>query len=421
MKLSSLLRALAHGGAGVAAGVMLPRAASFAAQWTLALAAGPAELAALANYVSRGVVVVALVSGGLPTILTHRARAMATRAGRALAGGAIALIAAAAFCVTLAHELWSGLGVVTGLITAFFSACMLFAAVTKSVLPIWQLQGRLLQTLAVVVVFSPCASMAAALAGSPAAVAVAVGFASAAPAMLLVRPVPILRAARYAMLVIRRSFPYSIANFSTVAVYPLALSAGQSLLGDHRVGQQVLYWSFFGALSQVPQTLAARAVTNATGSGGGEADWYARAVRAWLPAAAAFSVLPAILYVLFAVPIPWLPFTGGARDAMTLTMVVSGMSPLLTDSICIYFCGPRSRRALPVGSVVSSACVAGALLLAPEPILRHFGVFGPSALIGVARLAFVIDAPVRRYALAVMFLLVSAFGLALALGQGVGV
>lgn len=421
MKLSSLLRALTHGGTGVAAAVMLPRAASFAAQWALALVAGPAELAALANYTSRGMVVVALVSAGLSPTLTHRARAMATRAGRALAGGAIAIIASIAFGVTLAHELWSGLGVVAGVVTAFFSACSLFAAASRSVLPIWQLQGRFLQTLAVLLFFSPGASMAAALAGSPAAVAVALGFAGATPAMLLVRPTRIGRAARYATLVIRHAFPYSIANFSTVVVYPLSLSVCQPLLGDHRTGQQVLYWSFVAVFSQVSQALAARAVTGALGSGGGEADWYARAVRAWLPAAAALSAVAAIIYVLFAVPIPGLPFTGAARDAMTLTMLVSGVCPLLTDSMCIYFCGPRSRRALPVGSVVSSACVAGVLLLAPEPLVRHFGVFGPSALVGVARLAFLIDAPVRRYALAMMVVLVSAFGLALALGRGVGV
>ncbi|WP_437956444.1 hypothetical protein WME76_34265 [Sorangium sp. So ce119] len=421
MKLSSLLRALTRGGMGLAAAVMLPRVASFAAQWALALVAGPAELAALANYMYRGVVVVALVSGGLPPTLTRRARAMTTRAGRALAGGAIAMIASVAFSVTLAHELGSGLGVVAALVTAFFSACSLFAAASKSVLPIWQLQGRLLQVLAAVVFFSPCAAMAAALAGSPAAVAVALGLASAAPAMLLVRPIQIQRAARYALLVVRHSFPYSLASFSTVVVYPLSLSACQPLLGDHRVGQQVLYWSFFAALSQLSQTFAARAVTNALASGGGEADWYARAIRAWLPAGAALSVVGAIIFALFAVPIPWLPFAGAAREAMTLTMLVSGVCPILTDAMCIYFSGPRSRRVLPIGSVVSSACVAGVLLLAPEPLVRHFGVFGPSALVSMARLAFLTDAPVRRYALGTLFLLVSAFGLALALGRGVGV
>ncbi|WP_437525864.1 hypothetical protein WME79_39810 [Sorangium sp. So ce726] len=420
MKLSSLLRALTHGGTGVAFAVLLPRAASLAAQWVLTLAAGPAELAALANYTSRGMVVVALVAAGLSPTVARRARAMATRAGRALAGGAIALIAFIAFSVTLAYELGSGLGVMAGVITAFFSACSLFAAASKSILPIWQLQGRFLQTLAVVVVFSPIASMAAALAGSPAGVAVAVGFAGATPALLLVRPTRLRRAARYAMLVVRRSVPYSIANFSTVVVYPLSLSVGQSLLGAHRAGQQVLYWSFVAALSQASQAFAARAVARTVGPGG-EADWHARALRAWLPAAAGLSVIAAIIYVLFAVPISWLPFSGAARDAVTLTMLVSGVGPLITDSMCVYFCGPRSRRALPAGSVLSSACLAGLLLLTPEPVIRHFGVFGPSVLVGVARLAFLIDTPVRRYALAAMLLLVSAFVLALALGQGVGV
>ncbi|WP_438024431.1 hypothetical protein [Sorangium sp. So ce233] len=420
MKLSSLLRALTHGGMGLAAAVMLPRAASFAAQWALALVAGPAELAALANYTSRGAVVVALVAAGLAPTLTRRARAMATRAGRALAGGAIALIASLAFSVTLTHELWSGLGVMAAVVTALFSACALFSAASRSVLPIWQLQGRFLQTIAVVFFFSPCASMAAALAGMPAAVAVALGLAGATPALLLVRPTRIRRAARYAMLVVRQSFPYSIANFSTVVVYPLSLSVSQPLIGDHRTGQQVLYWSFVVALSQASQAFAARAVAGAVGPGG-EAEWHARAVRAWLPGAAALSATAAILYALFAVPIPWLPFSGAARDAMTLTMLVSGMCSHITDSLCVYFSGPRSRRTLPVGSMVSSACVAGVLLLAPEPLIRHFGVFGPSVLVGVARLAFLTDAPVRRYALLTLFLLVSAFALTLALGRGVSV
>ncbi|WP_437894990.1 hypothetical protein [Sorangium sp. So ce124] len=420
MKLSSLLRALTHGGTGVAFAVLLPRAASLAAQWVLALVAGPAELAALANYTSRGVVVVALVAAGLSPTLARRARAMATRAGRALAGGAIALIAFIAFSVTLAHELGSGLGVMAGVVTAFFSACSLFAAASTSILPISQLQGRFLQTLAVLLVFSPGASMAAALAGSPAAVSVAVGFAGATPALLLVRPTRIRRAARYAMLVVRHAVPYSIANFSTVVVYPLSLSASQPLIGDHRTGQQVLYWSFVAALSQASQAFAARAVAGTLGAGG-ETDWHARAVRAWLPAAAALSVIAAILYTLFAVPISWLPFSGAARDAMTLTMLVSGMGPLITDSMCVYFCGPRSRRALPIGSVLSSASLAGLLLLAPEPLVRHFGVFGPSVLVGVARLAFLTDAPVRRYALVAMLLLVSAFALALTLGRPLGV
>ncbi|WP_438005604.1 hypothetical protein WME89_44045 [Sorangium sp. So ce321] len=419
MKLSSLLRALTHGGTGVAFAVLLPRAASLAAQWVLAFTGGPAELAALANYTSRGMVVVALVAAGLAPTLTRRTRAMATRAGRALAGGALAIIAAICFSVTLTHEMMSGLGVTAGVVTALFSACSLFAAASKGILPIWQLQGRFLQSLALVIVFSPCASMVAALAGSPAAVSVAIGLAGATPALLLLHRTRIRRAARYAMLVVRHAFPYSIANFSTVAVYPLSLSANQSLIDDHRVGQQVLYWSFSVALSQASQAFAARAVTGALGSGG-ESDWHARAMRAWLPAAAALCVGAAIIYTLFAVPIPWLPFSGAARDAMTLTMLVSGMGPLITDSMCVYFCGPRSRRALSVGSVLSSASVAALLLLAPEPLVRHFGVFGPSVLVGVARLAFLIDAPVRRYAQGALLLLVSAFALALALGRGVG-
>jgi len=407
-----------HGGAGVAFAVVLPRAASLAAQWALALSAKPAALAALANYTSRGMVVVALVSAGLAPILARRTRALATRGGRALVGGAIALIAAFAFGCTLTHELTSGLGGTAGVVTALFSACSLLAAASPSIWPIWQLQGRYVQALVVLLVFSPGASMLAALAGRPDAVAVAIGIAGASPALLLLRPTRIRRAARYAMLVVRRAFPYSIANFSTVLVYPISLSANLKLVGDHRVGQQVLYWSFAVVLSQASQAFAARAIAGASRSGD-QTAWQARAVRAWLPPAALLSIVGATLYGIFTVPIAALPYSGAARDAMTMTMLVSGMAPLITDAMCIYFSGPSSRRMLAAGSLLSSACVAGWLLLAPALLVRHFGVFGPSALVGVARLAFVIDAPVRRYTLGAILLLTAAFALTLALGGGV--
>ncbi|AUX36599.1 MULTISPECIES: hypothetical protein [Sorangium] len=418
MKLSSLLRALMHGGTGVAFAVLLPRALSLAAQWVLALSSQPAALAALANYMSRGMVVVSLVHAGLSPILARRTRALATRAGRALAGGALAMIAALAFSITLAHELALGLGGTAGLVTAFFSACSLLAAASPSLWPLFQREGRYLRSLAVLLVFSPGASMLGALAGLPGAVATAIGLAGASPALLLLRPTRLRRAARYAMSIIRRSIPYSIATFATVVVYPISLSVNQEHIGEHRVGQQVLYWSFALALSNASQAFAARAVSGASSSGD-EATWQARALRAWLPSGVALWAAGALIYALFAIPIPGIPHTGAARDAMTATMLVSVAGPLVTDTLCVYFSGPRSRRALPIGSVLSSACMAGCLLLAPAPLVRHFGVFGPSVLVGVARLAFVLDAPVRRYTLGAMFLLIAAFAAALALGQGV--
>ncbi|WP_437568829.1 hypothetical protein [Sorangium sp. So ce542] len=418
MKLSSLLRALMHGGTGVAFAVLLPRALSLAAQWVLALSSQPAALAALANYMSRGVVAVALVHAGLAPILARRTRALSTKAGRALAGGALAMIAAVAFSITLAHELALGLGGTAGLITAFFSGCSLLAAASPSLWPLFQREGRYLQSLAVLLAFSPGASMLAALAGLPGGVAMALGLASASPALLLLRPTRLRRAARYAMLIVRRAFPYSIATFSTVVVYPISLSVNLKYIGEHRVGQQVLYWSFAVAFSSASQAFAARGVSGASGSGD-EATWQTRALRAWLPAGLALWAIGAVIYALFAIPIPWIPHTGAARDAMTATMLVSVAGPLITDTLCVYFSGPRSRRALPIGSVLSSACVAGGLLLAPELLVRHFGVFGPSALVGVARLAFVLDVPMRRYALGAMFLLIAAYAAALALGQTV--
>ncbi|WP_437810428.1 hypothetical protein [Sorangium sp. So ce1078] len=418
MKLSSLPRALMHGGTGVAFAVLLPRGLSLAAQWVLALSTQPAALAALANYLSRGMVVVSLVAAGLSPVLARRTRALATRAGRALAGGALAMLAAVAFSTTLAHELAFGLGGTAALVTAFFSACTLLAAASSSIWPLFQREGRYLRSLAVLLFFSPGASMLAALSGSPEALATAIGFAGASPALLLLRPTRLRRAARYAMLIIRRAFPYSVANFATVVVYPISLSVNLKYIGEHRVGQQVLYWSFAVALTNASQAIAARAVAGASASGD-EATWHTRALRAWLPPAVALSAAGALIYALFAIPIPGIPHTGAARDAMTATMLVSVVGPHITDTLCVYFSGPRSRRALPIGSVLSSACVAGCLLLWPAPLVRHFGVFGPTVLVGVARLAFVIDAPMRRYALGAMFLFIAAFAATLALGPGV--
>ncbi|WP_437588138.1 hypothetical protein [Sorangium sp. So ce1000] len=418
MKLSSLLRALMHGGTGVAFAVLLPRALSLAAQWVLALSARPAALAALANYMSRGLVVVSLVAAGLSPILARRTRALATRTGRALAGSALAMIAAIAFSSTLAHELAFGLGGTAGLVTAFFSACTLLSAASPSIWPLFQREGRYLRSLAALLVFSPGASMLAALSGRPGAVATAIGLAGASPALLLLRPTRLRRAARYAMLIIRRAVPYSIANFATVVVYPISLSANLKIIGEHRVGQQVLFWSFAVALSNASQAFAARAVAGASASGD-EATWHMRALRAWLPPAIALTAVGALIYAVFAIPIPWLPHSGSARDAMTATMLVSVAGPHITDTLCVYFSGPRSRRTLPVGSVLSSACMAGCLLVTPAPLVRHFGVFGPSVLVGVARLAFVIDAPMRRYALGAMFLFIAAFAATLAVGPGV--
>ncbi|WP_437277029.1 hypothetical protein WME90_38150 [Sorangium sp. So ce375] len=420
MKKLPSLRALLQGGAGVAFAVLLPRAMSLGIQWLLALSAGPAAVAELANYMSRGMVAVSLVAAGLTPTLARRTRALSTRGGRALAGGALAVLAALAFTFTLAYEQTAGLRGVAGLVTAIFSACSLFAAVSPSIWPIWQREGRYLQSLAPLLVLSPGVSAMAALAGHPAAVCIANGLASATPALLLVRPTRIRRAVRYAMIAIRRAVPYSIANFSTVVVYPISLSANMALIDDHLVGQQVLYWSFVVALSIASQSFAARAVVEASALPD-EASRQARALRGWLPAAAALALVGAAIYALFAVPIPQLPRSGAAHDAMTPTMLVSGMAPLITDPMSVYFSGERSRRALPIGSALSSACMAAWLVLLPAPLVRHFGVFGPSVLVGVMRLAFVIDAPSRRYARGALLLLLSAFALALALGRSVGV
>jgi hypothetical protein len=417
VKALRLPRALLTGGSGVAVAVLVPRAASLGTQWLLALAAGPAAVAGFVSFTSRGTVIVSLVAAGLAPTLAHRARALASRSGRALAGGALAVLAALAFSGTLAFELAFGLRGAPGLVTAVFSACSLFATVSASVWPLWQREGRYLQTLAVMLALAPGASALAALAGQPAAACLATGLAGAVPALLLVGRTRLRRAIRYAIIALRRSVPLSISNFSTSVVYPAALSAGMAALGAHAVGQQALYWSFVAALSVASQSFAARAVAGASALEG-DARRRAGALRAWMRPALALALTAALIYALFAIPIPFVPRSGAARDAMTPSMLVSGVAPLLTDPLCFYFSGPRSRRVLAIGSALCSAAVALCLVLVPAPLVRHLGVFGPSAFIGVLRLAFVIDPPARRAALAALAVLGAGYAATSLLGAG---
>lgn len=408
-----LVRRIAHGGLGVALAVLLPRAASFVAQWLLTLSAGPAAVAAFVTLVSRGTVVVSLVAAGLAPTLMHRRRALASRSGRALAGGALLILAALALAVTLAYELTLGHGGAAGLTSAVFSACSLFASVSVVMWPIWQIEGRYLQSLAVLLAASPVASSLAALAGRPAATCLATGLASATPALLLVRPgrFRVRRAIRYALILVRRSVPLSMSNFATAVVFPAALSAGTAALGGHAVGQQTLYWSCIVALSIASQSFASRALIGAGAEG--DPGRGASALRAWLRPALALALAVACLYAVFTVPIPWLRGSGSAREALVPSMLVSGIAPLITDPLCFFFSGRRRQRLLAAGSIGCSAAVGACLALAPATVIRHFGVIGPSAVIGVLRLAFVVEAPARRPARAAAAILLAAYAVAL--------
>jgi hypothetical protein len=216
------------------------------------------------------------------------------------------------------------------------------------------------------------------------------------------------RAIHYALILVRRSVPLSISNFSTAIVFPFAFGTGKRVLGDSIAGQQALYWSCIVALSIASQSYASRALVRDDARSTGRA-----ALRSWLPPAIALCLVAVILYVLFTVPIPWLPRTGAAREAMVPSLLVSGIAPILTDPLCFYFSGQKHNRLLAAGSAICSAIVAGFLVLFPAEVVRHFGVFGPSAVVGVLRLAFLIDAPARWPGRAAMVLLLAAYGVAL--------
>jgi len=413
-RLRRVLGALAGGGSGVAFAVLTPRAASLGVQWLLAIVAGPAAVAAFVNVTSRGGVVVSLVSAGLAATLLGRRAALRSARGRALIGAALAALAALAFAVTLAWETALGLGARAGLITACFSALSLFSSVAPAVWPLWQMEGRYLRLLLLQLFFSPLAASLTAFLGKPSAVAIATGLASATPALVMVRPAPVVRTARYAAFLLRRAVPVSITNFATAVVFPLALHMGVAEIGGAAAGHQVLYWSFIVALSIASQSFATRAITAADPSLP-EPTRRARALRAWIPAALALCVVPALLYLAFTTPIPGVPRTGAAREALIPTMLVSGVAPVLTDPICFYFSGTSSRRPLALGSAVVSALVALGLWLAPAPIIHHIGVIGPSALIGVLRLAFVFDPPARHAARVAGVALLAAYAAAVLL------
>lgn len=414
-RLGRAVRALAGGGSGVAFAVLTPRAASLGVQWLLALLAGPAAVAAFVNVTSRGAVVVSLVAAGLSSTLVSRRAALRSARGRALIGAALAALGALAFAITLSYELALGASARGGLVIALFSACSLFASVAPAVWPLWQAEGRYLRILAAQLFFSPVLAALLASWGRPGAVAMATGLASAAPGLMMVRARGVSRAARairYAAVLLRRAVPVSITNFATAVVFPLALHLGGQEVGGDAVGHQVLYWSFIVALSIASQSFATRAIS-AADPALPEPARRARALRAWLPAALGLALVPALLYAAFTTPIPGVPRVGAARGALLPSMLVSGAAPVITDPLCFYFAGARSRRPLALGSALVSALVALALWLWPAPVIRHLGAIGPSALIGVLRLAFVLDPPARGVARAAGALLLAGYAAAM--------
>ncbi len=207
-----------------------------------------------------------------------------------------------------------------GVVTALFSACSLLAAACRSIWPVWQLQGRYARARG-----APrlprasswprwrafrCRRRRDRIAG-------------ASPALLLLRPTYAARGIRCDVSVRGRRCIWL--RELRRPRHLISLSANLKLVGDHRVGQQVLYWSFAVVLSQASQAFAARyRGREQVGRRGGLA---ARALRAWLPPAASLDRRRDHLCDLHG-PDPALPgYSGAARDAMTMTMLVSGMAP----------------------------------------------------------------------------------------------
>ncbi|WP_433930654.1 hypothetical protein AB3662_41875 [Sorangium cellulosum] len=415
--MAKLLHRIAHGGLGVAAALLLPRAASITSQWLLSAAAGPSAITAYVLTTSHASTVVSLVAVGLASALSHRARLLGAARGRALVAGALAVIGAAAGAVTLAVDLALGLGPVAALSAGLFAFPTLLACANPVAWPLWQTRGRFLTLLSITALISVGLCFGAALLGMPRLSAVLAAAGIAVPVLAMLGRVQLRRAARYAVLLVRGSVPASIVNLSTVAIYPLALHQGIPLLGEAKVGTQALCWSIVPLLTTTSQSFASRALTAAAlGKDGTDAERRARALSIWartLPFTLAVGVA---IYLLFVVRVPFLPFTGSAREALPPTTLVSLSVPAISDPLCFYFARARGSRGLVASSLLSSLLLAVVLLVWPAGFLDRFGVLGASGLIAVLRMLSLLDMPLlRRITLAALALLFAGYAFALLL------
>ncbi|MGK4001244.1 hypothetical protein WMF31_01365 [Sorangium sp. So ce1036] len=414
---TKLLHRIAHGGLGVAAALLLPRAASLTSQWLLSGVAGPSAVTAYVLTTSHASTIVSLVAVGLASALTHRARLLGAARGRALVAGALAVLGAVAGALTLAVDLALGLGPVAALSAALFAFPTLLACANPVAWPVWQARGRFLALLSVTAVISVGLCFGAALLGMPRLSAVLVGAGVAVPVLAMLGRVQLRRAARYAVLLVRSSVPPSIVNLSTVAIYPLALYQGIPLLGEAKVGTQALCWSIVPLLSTTSQSFASRALTAAAlDKRGAEAERRAQALSAWARTVPFTLAVGVAIYLLFVVRVPLLPFTGGAREALPPTFLVSVSVPAISDPLCFFFARSHGGRGLVLGSVLSSLLLAVVLLVWPAGFLDRFGVLGASGLIAVLRMLFLLDVPLlRRITLAALGLLFLGYAVSLLL------
>ncbi|WP_437674406.1 hypothetical protein [Sorangium sp. So ce131] len=409
--LKKLLHRIAYGGLGVVGALLLSRAASLTTQWILSAVVGPTAVTAYVLTTTHASTVVALVAVGLAASLASRARLFDRPRGRAAVASALSVLGVAAGALTAALDLASGLGPVAALSAAAFAFASLLACANPVVWPIWQIRGRFLLLLSITAAISVGLCFGAALLGMPRLSAVLVGAGVAVPVLAMIGRVQIRRAIRLAFLLVRHAVWPSLVNLSTVAVYPLALHKAIPLLGESRVGTQVLCWSIMPLLTTSSQSFASRAITSGALSGvGSEAERRAKALSAWVRTVPFTLGIGVAIYLLFVIHVPFLPFTGSARDDLPSTFLVSVVVPAISDPLCFYFAKSYRSRSLVLGSVLSSAAVAAALLLWPAGVLDRFGVLGPSAIVAVLRLAFLFDVPgLRRVAYAALGLLLLGY------------
>ncbi|AKT39562.1 hypothetical protein [Chondromyces crocatus] len=391
--------AVSRGGVGAAVASLAPRGASVAAQWLLALSAGPAAAALFVTCTSRGAAVVAMIGAGMAPVIAGRPRLLSTRRGRALLASAIAWLAGAAFLVSLAVEAVTGASGGSGLAAALFAGSVVFYNCAPAAWPIWQSRGRFPAVLGGSLLVTPVASSLVALAGAPRLTAVLVGFGGAFPVVTMLSGARATRSFRLALWLARRALPLSLLSMATAVVYPVALTQGIAWMGASVVGVQTLYWSLALVANIASQSLAARAVITA---GGGTSE----ALRRWLAAVGMLLLLLAVAFVVF---------RARAGEGVLPRFVLLGAAIfLVTDGLAFYFAPPTARPVL-VGVTSVGAVLVGLGVWWRPTVLQSISVVGPSAIIALLRLVPML-AFSRVRVVAALSLIVLLAGAVLALG-----
>ena len=419
-RLRGLILLLATGSLGATAAALLPRGASLGTQAILGVAHGPEVVARYATAVSRGAVVTALVVMGLPSVLSARRGLLRSDRARAAVGASLLLISAVFFAFTLTVELIVGSSPPAALVSASFSACGSFAAVSLVAWPVWQRMGRYFRVLATTLAVSGAAAWSLAALNLPYAAGVVTALGLSLPTLHFCGRARLRRSLRLAVALVIRAVPPSLGTFATVIVYPTALTLGTPILGERAVGSQVLLWAVFQLCAIASTAIAtwslARAATPAqAGAPAPDPRATSTALRQWLLRAVPLALIVPLLYEAY-VHLP--ASLGGAtgRSDVPVALVITTIAYLFSDPLCFYF-SPRSvQRRLAIGSSLIAGLVWLAVTSAPDVLLPRLGVLGPSGVIATLRLLFLIGTPTQRLALPLLGLLIAAFGLAVHLG-----